>query len=75
MRLSFQVPGKVATLLADEGNTVKKGQKVASLAKEELQNIRDQAQGSFKEAELNWLLRPRPGWNHGAPRWDWLRSG
>jgi HlyD family secretion protein len=48
------VPGKVATLLADEGNTVKKGQKVASLAKEELQNIRDQAQGSFKEAELNW---------------------
>ncbi len=57
VRLSFQVPGKITELLADEGYAVSKGQTVARLDKKEFIQSRDNAQAAFDRAQAdhNWL--------------------
>ena len=56
IRLSFQVPGKIDKLLVDEGMSVKKGDILARLDKEELAKIRQQGLAAFEEAKAVFLL-------------------
>lgn len=56
IRLSFQVSGRIEKLLADEGLFVKKGDCLATLDKEELSKIRQQAQANLDEAKANFQL-------------------
>jgi len=57
VRLSFQVAGKIAELLTDEGRFVRRGDIVAKLDKEELIETRQHAQTLLDAAKLNckWL--------------------
>jgi HlyD family secretion protein len=57
VRLSFQVPGRITELLADEGYAVSKGQIVARLDKNELTQTKDNAQAALEKAQNNrdWL--------------------
>jgi HlyD family secretion protein len=57
VRLSFQVPGKITELLADEGYAVSTGQTVARLDKKEFVQTMDNAQAAFEKAQANynWL--------------------
>ena len=54
IRLSFQIPGKIITLLTDEGRFVKKGEVVAKLDTEELTKIKEQAEFTLQEAQFNY---------------------
>lgn len=56
--LGFKRPGKIVFLLVEEGQTVKKGQKLAELDREELENQSLQYQAGVKEsaARLRELL-------------------
>lgn len=56
IRLSFQVAGKIEKLLVDEGMLVKKGDVLATMDKEELTKIKQQAQASFDEANANFQM-------------------
>jgi HlyD family secretion protein len=57
VRLSFQVPGKITELLVDEGYAVSKGQIVARLDKNELTQVKDNAQAALEKAQTSrdWL--------------------
>ena len=58
-RLSFQVSGKIAQLLIDEGMFVKKGQIVARLDKDELTKVRDEAKALLDVAKSNYETTQR----------------
>jgi HlyD family secretion protein len=47
IRLSFQTPGKLVERLVDEGHSVKKGQVLARLDKDELTKLKEQAQAKL----------------------------
>ncbi len=54
VRLSFQVSGKIAELLTDEGMFVRKRQIVAVLDKDELTKVRNEAKALLDEAKSNY---------------------
>ncbi len=58
--LSFKVPGKIASLLVDEGDTVKKGQLVAKLDTEELALKVEEAEASVNACRAQ-VIKARNG--------------
>jgi HlyD family secretion protein len=59
IRLSFQTPGKLIERLVDEGYSVKKGQVLARLDKEELIKIKEQAQANLAQAQSDYQLQQK----------------
>jgi HlyD family secretion protein len=59
IRLSFQTPGKLVERLVDEGYTVKKGQVLARLDKDELIKIKEQAQAKLAQAQSDYQLQQK----------------
>jgi HlyD family secretion protein len=59
IRLSFQTPGKIAERLVDEGYTVKKGQVLARLDKDELTKLKEQAQAKLVQARSDYQLQQK----------------
>jgi HlyD family secretion protein len=59
IRLSFQTPGKITERLVDEGSSVKKGQVLARLDKDELTKIKEQAQAKLTEAQSDFQLQQK----------------
>jgi HlyD family secretion protein len=59
IRLSFQTPGKIAERLVDEGYTVKKGQVLARLDKDELTKLKEQAQAKLVQAQSDYQLQQK----------------
>jgi HlyD family secretion protein len=59
IRLSFQTPGKIAERLVDEGYTVKKGQVLARLDKDELTKLKEQAQAKLVQAKSDYQLQQK----------------
>jgi HlyD family secretion protein len=52
--LSFQVAGKISELLVDEGYALSRGQTVARIDKEELTQVKDNAQAALEQAQANY---------------------
>jgi HlyD family secretion protein len=59
IRLSFQVPGRLAERLVDEGYSVKKNQVLARLDKDELTKIKEQAQAGLAQAQSDYQLQQK----------------
>lgn len=59
IRLSFQTPGKLVERLVDEGYTVKKGQVLARLDKDELTKLKEQAQAKLAQAQSDYKLQQK----------------
>jgi HlyD family secretion protein len=58
-RLSFQVSGKIRELFVDEGYYIKKGQVIATLDKDELSKIAEQAKANLELARADYQLREK----------------
>lgn len=56
VRISFRVEGQIEELLTDEGKVIKVGDPVARLKTDELIKIRDNALGSLRVAEHQYVL-------------------
>lgn len=54
VRLAFRATGKIATLLVDEGYTVKAGALVARLDSDELTAVKNQAEANFNTAKFTY---------------------
>jgi HlyD family secretion protein len=54
VNMGFKIPGKVQTLYTDEGKTVTKGEKIATLDSAELESIVNQSKASVKYAEAQY---------------------
>jgi HlyD family secretion protein len=59
IHLSFQTPGKLVERIVDEGHSIKKGQVLARLDKDELIKIKEEAKANLARAQSDYKLQQK----------------